>query len=250
MGESPPVGSAASPPWLPNWLRPKTMLPKAMPESTTESTSIGTRRVSPRFVIQRMPRPSETSAIGRMMAKSQRQLSVSSTNPDSVGPIAGASEITRPTRPIMRPRERGGTTFIIVVMSSGIMMPVPRACTTRPVSSTAKPGATRQISVPRLKSDIAAMNTCRVVKRCSRNPVTGMMTAIESMNALVIHWPSSGGMPRSTLRCGMAMPIVVSLRIATNAATSSSQMTRIALGSTPVPVTGMDAVFGWVMRLL
>src|SRR5699024_637431 len=40
-----------------------------------------------------------------------------------------------------------------------------------------------------------------------------------------------GGMPSEALSSGMAMAIVVSLRIATKAATSSSQMTRMPAGS-------------------
>ena len=61
--------------------------------------------------------------------------------------------------------------------------------------------------------------------------MVGMTIAIVSMNALVSHWPSSGGMPRSAFRWGIAMPIVVSLRIATNAATSSNQITRMSEGA-------------------
>ena len=44
--------------------------------------------------------------------------------------------------PIVRPRECGGTSVITVVMSSGIMMAIPLACTIRPARSTSKPGAT------------------------------------------------------------------------------------------------------------
>ena len=43
------------------------------------------------------------------------------------------------------------------------------------------------MSVPSEKRVIAAMNTWRVVKRCSRNPVIGITTAIVSMNAVVSH---------------------------------------------------------------
>jgi hypothetical protein len=105
------------------------MPPKANAERTIERTSIGEWVDSPRLVIHFAPRARAMSPIGRTMPKSQRQPRLSSTMPDIVGPIAGASEMTRPTRPIIRPRECGGTTFIIVVISSGIMMPVPAACT-------------------------------------------------------------------------------------------------------------------------
>ena len=46
----------------------------------------------------------------------------------------------------------------------------------------------------------------------------GITTAIVSMNAVVSHCACSAVMPRSTMRCGIATPIVVSLRIATKAA--------------------------------
>ncbi len=150
--------------------------------------------------------------------------------PASVGPIAGASEITMLTRPIMRPRMAAGTTVISVVMSSGIMMAVPEACTTRATSSIGKPGARNATSVPAENSDIAATNIVRVVKRRSRKPVIGMTTAIVSMNAVVSHCAARAVMPRSVMRCGIATPIVVSLRIATNAAARSSQMTRLSRG--------------------
>jgi hypothetical protein len=190
--------------------------------------------VSPRFVIQRAPSSRAMIAIGSTMPNSQRHPRVSRTAPERVGPMAGASEITRPTRPIMRPREWAGTTFMIVVISSGIMMPVPMAWMTRPTSSIGNPSASRQTRVPSENALMANRNTWRVVKRCSRKPVVGMTTAITSMKPLVSHCPFSGAMPRSWLRCGMAIAIVVSLRIATKAATSSSQMTRIPCGSMPV----------------
>ena len=141
----------------------------------------------PRSVIHVAPGSGATRAIGRTMPNSQRQPSVSSTRPERVGPIAGAREMTMPTRPIMRPRMCAGTTFIIVVMSSGIMTPVPIAWTTRPPSSMGNPFASRATRVPRLNMLIAARNTWRVVKRCSRKPVVGMTTAMVSMNALVSH---------------------------------------------------------------
>ena len=51
--------------------------------------------------------------------------------PEIVGPIAGATDITIETRPMNRPRSDGATSVMSVVMSSGIMIAVPVACTTR-----------------------------------------------------------------------------------------------------------------------
>ncbi len=202
------------------------MPPNPKADRITERTSIGTLFVSPRLRIQRAPAASASSAIGSTTAKMERQPTVSSRKPERVGPIAGASEITTLTRPIMRPRDCAGTTVMIVVISSGNMIAVPEACTTRATSSTGKPGASSAISVPAENRVIAATNMTRVVKRCSRKPVIGMTTAIVSMNDVVSHCACSAVMSRSTMRCGIATPIVVSLRMATNAADSSSQMTR------------------------
>ena len=54
--------------------------------------------------------------------------------------MAGASEMTTLTRPIIRPRACDGTSVMIVVMSSGIMIAVPDACTTRATTSSGNPG--------------------------------------------------------------------------------------------------------------
>ena len=81
-----------------------------------------------------------------------RQPSRLSTRPDTVGPIAGATEMTIEMLPITAPRRAGGTSVITVVISSGIMIAVPPACTTRATSSTANPGASAASSVPALNS--------------------------------------------------------------------------------------------------
>ena len=69
---------------------------------------------------------------------------------------------------MIAPRRLGGTSRITVVMSSGIMIAVPDACTTRATSSTGKPGASAATRVPVENSDIAATNSVRVVRRSSR----------------------------------------------------------------------------------
>ena len=69
--------------------------------------------------------------------------------------MAGATAITMEMLPITTPRRIGGTSVITVVISSGIMIAVPPACTTRAASSTANPGATAASSVPALNNPIA-----------------------------------------------------------------------------------------------
>ena len=107
--------------------------------------------------------------------------------PDIVGPIAGATEMTMLMLPITTPRRSIGTSVSTVVISSGIIIAVPDAWTTRAASSSQKPGETAASSVPVQNSPIASMKTVRVERRCSRKPVVGMTTAMVSMNAVVSH---------------------------------------------------------------
>ncbi|GGR21813.1 hypothetical protein GCM10010196_14190 [Agromyces mediolanus] len=169
-----------------------------------------------------------TRAIGSTNQNMNRQERKFSTRPEMVGPMAGATDITIETRPMKRPRSLGATTVMSVVMSSGIMIAVPVACTMRPPRSTSKPGAVAAISVPAENNDMAVMNIERVGKRCSRKPVIGMTTAIVSMNAVVSHCAADSEMCRSSTRCGMATPMIVSLRKTTKVAPSSSQMTLVS----------------------
>ena len=62
-----------------------------------------------------------TPAIGRTTAKMSRHDPSWSRTPETAGPSAGATDITRVTLPITLPRSCGGTRVSIVVMSSGIM---------------------------------------------------------------------------------------------------------------------------------
>ncbi len=92
--------------------------------------------------------------------------------------MAGATDMTIEMLPMVLPRDSGGTSVITVVISSGIMIAVPVAWMTRPTTSSSRPGETAQISVPRLKIDMASMKIGRVLITCSKKPVTGMTTAM------------------------------------------------------------------------
>ena len=69
--------------------------------------------------------------------------------------------------PIVCPRRSAGINVMTVVMSSGTMTAVPQACTIRPASSTAKPGARAETSVPAQNNDIDPTKIARTGKRCS-----------------------------------------------------------------------------------
>ena len=71
-----------------------------------------------------------------------------STSPEIVGPIAGATEIAMLMLPITTPRRSIGTRVSTVVISSGIIIAVPDACTIRAGSSSQKPGEIAASSVP------------------------------------------------------------------------------------------------------
>ena len=62
--------------------------------------------------------------------------------------MTGGTEMASMTLPMTRPRSFSGTTFISVVMSSGIITAVPPACTIRAASSTSNVGASVANSVP------------------------------------------------------------------------------------------------------
>ena len=169
---------------------------------------------------------SANSAIGSTRMKMKRQSSACTISPPTAGPTAGATDMTMEMLPMVLPRSCGGTSVITVVMSSGIMIAVPLACTTRPTSSTSNPGAIAAIAVPRLNRLIARMNTVRVLRRCMRKPVVGITMAMVSMKAVDSHWAVLASMRRSSITRGTATPTMVSLRNTTNVATSIRLMTR------------------------
>ena len=146
---------------------------------------------SPTSVIRRSPTISDVSAIGRTSQNMNLHPSRLSTRPDTAGPIAGATEMTIEMLPIITPRRAGGTSVITVVISSGIMIAVPPAWTTRAARSTANPGASAASRVPVLNRPIAAPKSVRVRNRRMRKPVTGMTTDIVSRKPAVSHCPTA-----------------------------------------------------------
>src|ERR1700712_3558132 len=139
-----------------------------MAERKIDGISIGAVVGMVTFLIREAPRAKAASAIGKTSKNSHLQLNVDRINPDIVGPIAGATEMTIEILPIVLPRLSGGTRFMTVVINNGIMIAVPEACTIRPSTRTAKPGANAEISVPPENSDMARMKTGRVLSLCRR----------------------------------------------------------------------------------
>ena len=162
-----------------------------------------------------------TSAIGSITQNRPCHGRICSSAPETVGPTAGATDITIEMRPMMRPRSCGATIVMTVVIISGIMMAVPMAWTTRPTISISKTGESAAMSVPTLNVTIATMKTGRVFRRCSSHPVVGMTTAMVRANAVVSHWPWVASMRSASWILGSATVIIVSLRKTTNTAASS-----------------------------
>ena len=213
-------------------LRPKMSPAKPTAESTPEKMSSGMGRGSVTLRMSTAPATSATIPMGRTDQNIHRQLRTSRTRPPIVGPIAGATAITMEMTPIVRPRRSAGTTLRTVVMSNGIMIAVPTACTTRPATSIGNTTANEANSVPPVNVLIAMTNTIRSGNRTSSHPVNGMTTAIVSMKAVVSHCAVAAVTANSTMSSGSATDMMVSLRITTNAAPTSRAMRRtVAAGS-------------------
>jgi hypothetical protein len=63
------------------------------------------------------------------------------------------------------------------------------------------------------------------VNLCRNQPVTGMTTAIESMNAVESHWAALASTAKSAISRGIALIMIVSLRITTKVAATSQRRT-------------------------
>ena len=87
-------------------------------------------------------------ATGSTNTKTRRHEPTFRMRPEITGPNAGATEMASMTLPMTRPRSFSGTTFISVVMSSGIITAVPAAWMLRATSSTSNVGASAASRVP------------------------------------------------------------------------------------------------------
>ncbi len=193
------------------------------------------------------PITSATTMIGSIITNRWCQVPWARMAPEIVGPSAGAAEITTPTRPITRPRERSGTSARTVVISSGSTIAVPAAWITRAPSSTGKLGAMTASAVPARNSAIARRNTERTDRRVMRKPVVGMTTAMVSMKPVESHCAVTAVIDRSSISTGSATESSVSLRIMTKAETTSTAMigvTRVVAAGSGAEVEGPASTAG------
>ena len=77
---------------------------------------------------------------------------------------------------------------------------------------------------------MATANAVRVVTRWRNQPVTGMTVAIVSMKAVDSHWASRAVTSNSTMSRGIALTMIVSLRITMKVASTSHRRTAYGEG--------------------
>ena len=112
--------------------KPNSKPPKAMVDSTTEAiSSLGSFNV-PTFFMSGMPSTMIANARAAMIRNIGRQPHASITSPPSTGPTAGPAAMTIPATPMAVPRSSTGNTSSGTVPTSGMRMPAPAACATRP----------------------------------------------------------------------------------------------------------------------
>ncbi len=166
-----------------------------------------------------------STTAGSTSPNSQRHENACRISPEAVGPRAGAIEIVMVTLPITRPRSCSGTTFISVVIRSGIITAAPMAWIARPANSTPKTGARAATSVPTPKTLIAPVKAVRVGTRASSQPVTGITTAMVSMKTVESHCAERADTENSIISRGIALTMIVSLMSTTKVPSSSPHKT-------------------------
>ena len=101
------------------------MPPNAKAGSTTERASKGAWRGVPTLRSLRAPTMRTARAIGRTKTNRNRHENALRISPETVGPMAGATEMAMLTLPITAPRLASGTRVRMVVIRSGSMIAVP-----------------------------------------------------------------------------------------------------------------------------
>ncbi|MNI49855.1 hypothetical protein D3C73_1044900 [compost metagenome] len=147
----------------PALLNPYTMPPNPKEDSTIDSASIFGLVTSETFCMNLIPQSRAITRNGSDSQKIQCQLRLEISSPAMVGPIAGATIITRPISPIAAPLFSGGMITRIVLNISGRSSAVPTACTTRASSRNSKLGALAAMKVPTMEKLTAAIKSCLVV---------------------------------------------------------------------------------------
>lgn len=151
--------------------------------------------------------------------------------PPTVGPRAGATEITMAIMPITEPRRWRGTKVMATVINNGITKAVPAAWITRPINKKTNAGARAATTVPLINSKHAVINTCRVLKRSMAKPVVGITTAMVSIKPVSSHWTVVAGTSYSAMMAGSATDREVSFKIMMVAAPTNTASVALTSGA-------------------
>ena len=156
---------------------PYSRLTRPTVDSTTEGASKRVRLNCPNGCSSFAASATITNASTVTMPKMARQPTVSTSTPDSDGPMVGANPMISPTMPIAEPRFSRGIISSTMLNTIGITNPVAAACITRPASSRGNAGESAATRLPQPNSARPPMNKRRVEKRPIRYAASGMTTA-------------------------------------------------------------------------
>ncbi len=191
-------------------------------ESATESASNLVRRNSPKGLSSLQASATTTAASAATMTKIARQPTVSTSTPESDGPMVGAKPMMRPMTPMAEPRRSRGMTSRMTLNTIGMTKPVALACMTRPSSSSENTGAHAATTEPAQNSAMPPMNRRRVENRPIRYAASGMTTASVSAYPEVSHCTVVEPTLRSAMMVGSAGVSSVALSTAMNVPVSST----------------------------
>jgi hypothetical protein len=113
---------------------------------------------------------SATPPTGRLTRKIHRQLTLSTMNPPTAGPMIDAAAKTAPIRPCHRPRSRGGTIAPITASDSGKSPPAPSPWIALNTTSSVMFCASPQRAEPARKIEIAISSSGRRPCTSPRRP--------------------------------------------------------------------------------
>ena len=96
------------------------------------------------------------------------------TSPPNTGPMAGAAQVTRLTRPSIMPRRLNGAFSRMMLVSNGSETPVPNAMMSRAASNIGKVTASAPTTVPAENNATAVTNRPLVGNVRTMNGEVGM----------------------------------------------------------------------------
>ena len=120
------------------------------------------------------------------------------------------------------------------VITSGMRMPAPAACTRRPSSSTAKLGPQPASALPAVKMTRGTRKSRFVVKRSVRNAVMGIMMALTRVKPVVSHCAVEASTLISAMTDGRAGATTVWFRTVTNVPNTRTASMTICLRDKPI----------------